>query len=185
MNTDQGNEKCEKRFIAHSDDRVLPLVLEDAVRLTYTTDGREHKILVLLNAPKCFLKCIKEYSFYVFICQAAQSGSWNCFPAVVSYGSYMSEVKYVCAANHVLSILRPFHRCLSRVEDFQIMTRRNVRHRSHNMQLYATFGEKVTDCKTMLKTVVGSRGIPYVHLDKKTIAFILKDYPFQIWTPIV
>lgn len=98
-------------------------------------------MLVFYNELKSPLKSIDEYFFNSFTCKDPRPGSWNCFRAVVSYGSDPGKVQSVCDFKHGPSNYRSCNRCLGTLEEFLTMTSSHVWHRSHS----AVVREKVKE----------------------------------------
>ena len=110
---------------------VAVLQLEDDIRLTSTSDGREQNMLLLHEALQSALFVLENQTNTGFEVRTRSCGVWNCFPALVSYCADIIEVKNVSAVKQGLSVQKPCHSCLATLQDFMRITKREVRHRVH------------------------------------------------------
>lgn len=76
------------------------------------------------------------------------------------------------AVKHNLTIVRPCHRCIATIKDFETMDKRDVRHRSQT----AYVRNIVASCRKDIETFEKNGNVSQVRAKKKEIEAILKVY---------
>ena len=151
--------------------------LDDDVRLTSTSEGREQNMLVLHNALKTALRALEGVTTTGFLVTSRKLGTWRCFPAVVSYCADIPEAKNLTTVKHGLAVTRPFHRCLGTLSDFKNCTTPVLRHRGHTADVRRIVGE----CSMKVQSLETTRQVHQVRVHKKMIEDALKSYSLAIW----
>lgn len=173
-------EQDEKDFSVPESEYEFPQVaeraLDDDVRLTSSSDGREQNMFVLQAALSRALSSLEDmadkgFSFHT------NKGMWNCFPIMVSYCSYIVEAKNVSAVKHNLSVVRPCHRCIATVSDFETMATCDVRQRLHTTHVRRV----VAGCLKQIESLEKAGDVSQIRSHKKTIEATLKEYSLASW----
>lgn len=146
--------------------------LDDDVRLTSTSEGREQNMLVLHSALRKAFQALEDVCTTGFIVRSTTCGTWRCFPAVVSYCSDIPEAKNLTTVRHGLTVTRPCHRCLATLSDFEKFSDCLPRHRSQTTDVRRI----VAECKGQLQSLVNTRPVNLVRLQKQKIEDTLKTY---------
>lgn len=129
--------KVDKGDIAYdlpssdSEEPPVELALDKEAKLTSTTDGRDPKMLVVQNTLTDDLHSLERLSNKGFIVNTSNYGLWNGLPPLVSYLSGIIQPKNVSASKHVLAIVKPCHRCIAKIMDFETMDKCDMRHELH------------------------------------------------------
>lgn len=79
-----------------------------------------------LSCAIYFLRRINDKGFTV---NANNSGMWNFFLTLIPYCCDIVESKHVSAVKHGLSNMRPCHRFVARITDFETMDKCDMRYR--------------------------------------------------------
>lgn len=174
-NTEQNDMDSTAKDSLDGDSNVEPL--DDEVRLTSTSNGREQNMLVLHNALKTALKSLEDVAPTGFLVSSRSSGTWRCFPALVSYCADIPEAKNLTTVKHGLAVTRPCHRCLGTLSDFEKCSNPVNRHRSHTAEVRRI----VSELAKKVQSLEGTRQVHQVRLLKKSIEETLKSHSLASW----
>lgn len=88
-------------------------------------------MIVLHNVLKISVHGLERVIVPDFLIRFYRSGVWYCFSVVESYCADIPEAKTLCTVKHGLIVPRTCHRCLCTPEDFEKITKSNIRHTFH------------------------------------------------------